>query len=87
MELPDSGDPIAGQNRQGKFFREGAGAGHRPATPAVLRCRDRSGIAWFETVNAVAVEIPLPSHKLIDREIVALARLVDRKPATAHGLD
>src|SRR6267154_4752821 len=40
-----------------------------------------------QAMNAIPVHIALPGHKLIDREIVALARLVYRKPATARGLD
>src|SRR4030081_3285757 len=40
-----------------------------------------------QAMNAMPVHIALPGHKLIDREVVTLARLVDRKPATAHGLD
>ena len=33
IELPDSPDPFASQDRQRKLIGQGAGAGHRPATP------------------------------------------------------
>jgi hypothetical protein len=86
IELPDSPDPFASQDRQGKLFGEGVGAGHP-------LCPPRFGIAVdlvsgaSQTGNTVAVHIPLPGQQLINRESVAPARLVYRNPATAHGLN
>jgi hypothetical protein len=54
IELPDSPDPFPSQDRQGKLFGEGVGAGH-------LLCPPRFGIAIYlvsgasQTGDALAV--------------------------------
>src|ERR1700732_5297350 len=40
-----------------------------------------------QAVETVPVDITFPGQELIDREIVQPARLLNRKPAAAHGLD
>src|SRR5215467_9963906 len=40
-----------------------------------------------QAVDTVAVEIALPGKKLVDRDAVEIARLLNRHPAAAHGLD
>src|SRR5215470_1715981 len=40
-----------------------------------------------QAVNPVAVEIALPGKKLVDRDAVEIARLLNRHPPAAHGLD
>src|SRR5215471_17231230 len=40
-----------------------------------------------QAVNTVAVEIALPGKKLVDRDAVEIARLLDRHPPATHGLD
>src|SRR5215471_19789104 len=40
-----------------------------------------------QAVNTVAVEIALPGKKLVDRDVVETARLLDRHPAAAHGFN
>src|SRR5437868_15007316 len=40
-----------------------------------------------QAVETVPVDIPFPGQKLVDRNIVQPARLLDRNPAAAHGLD
>ena len=37
--------------------------------------------------HAIAVYVALPGQELIDRDVVDAARLLDRHPAAAHGLD
>src|SRR5215470_2500359 len=40
-----------------------------------------------QAVNTVAVEIALPGKKLVDRDAVEIARLLNRHPPAAHGFN
>jgi hypothetical protein len=85
LELPDSGDPVAGQDRQRKLVSQRTGVGHP-------LCPQRIGIAIDlisrgpQTVHAMPIHVAFPGQELVNRDIVQLAYLFDRHPAPAHRL-